>query len=121
MGVRSTGLAARAAFLAELAERDPEGAAELEELRRYDPVVYRKRVKRLAMQLGTFVPAGNAKTRGPTPGRATDPALRVGPGGDTTAEDLRDVAAIRQLEAERAAPEAPAEPAPKKKKAAKKG
>lgn len=131
MGIRGTGLKKRLSVVEELAERDPEAAAKLLELRHASPAKYRKRIRSLAKKDGRNAPTSGTKLDvAPTPGRATDPKLRVGPGGDDGAADARAVATIRTLEVEKAAaaaapaPVTPPDPepvaeAPKKKKKAK--
>ncbi len=110
MGIRGTGRKKRQGLLDEVAERDPELAQALAELRRASPAKYRKRIRSLAKKDGRNAPTSGSKLDfAPTPGRATDPKLRVGPGGDTEAADARAVATIRAIEVEKTAPAAPVE------------
>ncbi len=90
-----TGRGRREDVLEMLERADPQRHAELLELRRYNPQAYRRAVKRLAEDYALSAPIrgdGVADDEVATPGRETDPALRIGPAPTTSPDTAAPVA-----------------------------
>lgn len=114
MARRGTGRARRDEVLDAIEKADPPRHAALVELRRHNPQAFRRELAHVADAYGLKAPirgAWVAPDEPRTPGRETDPDLRVGP-APIEGEVAR---AVRQIRASTEAKE-PAKPARAKKK-----
>jgi hypothetical protein len=102
-----TGRGQRAAVLDQLAESDPERAAELAELRHHDPQAYRKAMRRLGRELGVDVPIRGLGSLGGGRRVGAGAGLEV-EAGDGAAEGARAVAAVKAVRARKKKAEEPA-------------
>lgn len=120
-----TGRGRREDVLEAIERADPARHAELLELRHYNPQAYRRALRKLADDYALSAPirgSGVAADELVTPGRETDPALRVGPAPATPPDIAVPVVARAAPKRAAAAPPeklpevAPEKPAKKSRK-----